>query len=36
MGSNMDGFLKEDGTFEETQAQAVKEVVERQPAEAMN
>jgi antitoxin HicB len=35
MGSTIDDFLKEEGTFEETQAQAVKEVVAWQLAEAM-
>ena len=35
MGSNIDDFLKEEGIFEETQAQAVKEVVAWQLAEAM-
>ena len=35
MGSTIDSFLKEEGIFEETQAQAVKEVVAWQLAEAM-
>ncbi len=35
MGSSLDDFLKEDGIFEEAQAQAVKEVVAWQLAEAM-
>ena len=35
MGSSIDDFLKEEGIFEEAQAQAVKEVVEWQLAEAM-
>lgn len=35
MGSNVDDFLKEEGIFEEAQAQAVKEVVAWQLAEAM-
>ena len=35
MGSNIDDFLKEEGIFEEAQAQAVKEVVAWQLAEAM-
>jgi antitoxin HicB len=35
MGSSIEGFLKEEGIFEETQAQAVKEVVAWQLAEAM-
>ena len=35
MGSRIDDFLKEEGIFEETQAQAVKEVVAWQLAEAM-
>ena len=35
MGSIIDSFLKEEGIFEETQAQAVKEVVAWQLAEAM-
>jgi hypothetical protein len=35
MGSRIDGFLKEEGIFEETQAQAIKEVVAWQLAEAM-
>lgn len=33
MGSSIDDFLKEEGIFEETQAQAIKEVVARQLAE---
>lgn len=35
MGSGIDAFLKEEGIFEEAQAQAVKEVVAWQLAEAM-
>jgi antitoxin HicB len=35
MGSSLDEFLKEEGIFEEAQAQAVKEVVAWQLAEAM-
>ena len=35
MGSSIDAFLKEEGIFEEAQAQAVKEVVAWQLAEAM-
>lgn len=35
MGSGIDDFLKEEGIFEETQAQAVKEVVAWQLTEAM-
>ena len=35
MGSSIDDFLKEAGIFEEAQAQAVKEVVAWQLAEAM-
>lgn len=35
MGSTLDDFLKEEGIFEEAQAQAVKEVVAWQLAEAM-
>ena len=35
MRSSMDDFLKEEGIFEEAQAQAVKEVVAWQLAEAM-
>jgi hypothetical protein len=35
MGSNIDDFLKEEGIFEAAQAQAVKEVVAWQLAEAM-
>ena len=35
MGSSIDSFLREEGIFEETQAQAVKEVVAWQLAEAM-
>ena len=35
MGSSIDDFLKEEGIFEEAQAQAVKEVVARQLDEAM-
>ena len=35
MGSSIDAFLKDEGIFEETQAQAIKEVVAWQLAEAM-
>ena len=35
MGSSIDAFLKKEGIFEETQAQAIKEVVAWQLAEAM-
>ena len=35
MGSSLDDFLKEEGIFEEAQAQAVKEVVAWQLTEAM-
>jgi len=35
VGSSIDNFLKEEGIFEEAQAQAVKEVVAWQLAEAM-
>ena len=35
MGSSIDSFMKEEGIFEEAQAQAVKEVVAWQLAEAM-
>jgi len=35
MGSSIDDFLKEEGIFEAAQAQAVKEVVAWQLAEAM-
>ncbi|MGB7848276.1 MAG: hypothetical protein WBL63_21875 [Candidatus Acidiferrum sp.] len=35
MGSSIDEFLKEEGIFEETQAQAIKEVVAWQLDEAM-
>ena len=35
MGSSIDAFLKEEGIFEEVQAQAIKEVVAWQLAEAM-
>ncbi len=35
MGSRIDDFLKKEGIFEEAQAQAVKEVVAWQLAEAM-
>ena len=35
MGSSIDAFLKEEGIFEATQAQAIKEVVAWQLAEAM-
>jgi antitoxin HicB len=34
-GSSIDDFMKEEGVFEESQAQAVKEVVAWQLAEAM-
>jgi antitoxin HicB len=34
-GSSLDDFLKEEGTFEEAQAQAIKEVVAWQLDEAM-
>ena len=34
MGSSIDAFLKKEGIFEETQAQAIKEVVAWQLAEA--
>jgi hypothetical protein len=34
MGSSIDDFLKEEGVFEEAQAQAIKEVVAWQLAEA--
>ena len=34
-GSSLDDFLKEEGIFEETQTQAIKEVVAWQLAEAM-
>ena len=34
-GSSIDDFLKEEGVFEEAQAQAIKEVVAWQLAEAM-
>ena len=36
MRSSIDAFLKEEGTFEKTQAQANKEVVAWQLAAAMN
>lgn len=36
MGSSIDDFLKEEGIFEEAQAEAVKEVVAWQLAEAQN
>ena len=36
MGSSIDDFLKQEGIFEEAQAQAVKEVVAWQLDEAMN
>ena len=35
IGSSIDDFLKEEGIFEEAQAQAIKEVVAWQLAEAM-
>ena len=35
MGSSIDDFLKEEGIFEEAQAEALKEVVAWQLAEAM-
>mgnify|MGYP003527148360 CR=1 FL=1 len=35
LGSSIDDFLKEEGVFEEAQAQAVKELVAWQRAEAM-
>jgi predicted XRE-type DNA-binding protein len=35
MGSSLDDFLREEGIFEEAQAQAIKEVVAWQLAEAM-
>ena len=35
MGSSIDDFLKEEGIFEEAQAQAIKEVVAWQLGEAM-
>lgn len=35
MGSSIDAFLKQEGIFEEAQAQAIKEVVAWQLAEAM-
>ena len=35
MGSSIDAFLEAEGIFEETQAQAIKEVVAWQLAEAM-
>lgn len=35
IGSSLDDFLKEEGTFEETQALAIKEVVAWQLTEAM-
>jgi predicted XRE-type DNA-binding protein len=35
MGSSLDDFLKEEGIFEETQAQAIKEVLAWQLAQAM-
>ena len=35
MGSSLDDFLKEEGIFDEAQAQAVKEVVAWQLAQAM-
>ncbi|HET7216207.1 MAG TPA: Fis family transcriptional regulator [Terriglobia bacterium] len=35
MGSSIDDFLKEEGIFEESQAQAIKEVIAWQLAQAM-
>jgi antitoxin HicB len=35
LGSSIDEFLKEEGVFEETEAQAIKEIVAWQLAEAM-
>jgi antitoxin HicB len=35
MGSSIDGFLKEEGIFEDAQAHAIKEVVAWQLSEAM-
>lgn len=35
IGSSIDGFLKDEGVFEEAQAQAIKEVVAWQLANAM-
>ena len=35
VGSSLNDFLKEEGIFEETQAQAIKEVIAWQLAEAM-
>jgi predicted XRE-type DNA-binding protein len=35
MGSTVDDFLKEEGIFEESQAQAIKEVIAWQLAQAM-
>jgi predicted XRE-type DNA-binding protein len=35
VGSSLDDFLKEEGIFEEAQAQAIKEVIAWQLAEAM-
>jgi predicted XRE-type DNA-binding protein len=35
MGSSVDDFLKQEGIFEQAQAQAIKEVVARRLAEAM-
>ena len=35
MGSSVDSFLREEGVFEEAQAQAIKEVIAWQLAEAM-
>ena len=35
MGSSIDDFMKEEGVFEEAQAQAIKEVVAWQLADAM-
>jgi antitoxin HicB len=36
LGSSIDDYLKEEGIFEEAQAQAVKEVVAGQLAQAIN
>ena len=36
MGSSIDDFLKEEGIFEEAQAQAIKEIVAWQLAQAMS
>ena len=35
IGSSLDDFMKEEGTFDEAQAQAIKEVVAWQLAKAM-